>query len=180
MFCVGGGTTGWLLVHVVTFLIFWFLLVYPLPIPCGFVQVRVANHDFIGCGEARNKTTAQAIAAESFVNFLKEKGLVPPDEVPSMPSSSSGSAPPSLMGGGSSHHEGAWSIGGHQGGAQFMGHQGRAGPVESMGFQRGAGPSAPPPSLVPPSHFTIKAQPPPKPGKVDWWLNGMEDLHMMT
>jgi len=140
----------------------------------------VANHDFIGCGEARSKTSAQAIAAEAFVNFLKESGLVQPDEVPSMPASTDDSAAegvglPPLMSGGSSRHEGAgsagshqgraWPTGSHQGGAQFIGHQGRADPGGSASFQRGSGPSAPPPSLMPPSHFAIKMEPPPKPPK---------------
>lgn len=103
--------------------------------------MRVPGHDFIGCGEARNKTGAQAIAAESFVNYLKEKGMVQPGDDPTLPPDSnkaaashgSGFGPPPLMG--------------------------------ESSYHGGAGPSFPPPSLTPSSLFAIKAAPPPQPPK---------------
>ncbi len=100
----------------------------------------------MGCGEARNKTSAQAIAAEGFVNFLKEKGLVSPESIPSLQagptarnttSQSPGSAPPLLVGGAGYHAE--------------PGPSGDVPPplMGGAGYQGGAGPSGdvPPPLM---------------------------------
>lgn len=46
------------------------------------LQVRVQGHDFIGYGEAGNKKAAQGLAAERFVNYLVENGLVNAAELP--------------------------------------------------------------------------------------------------
>ena len=45
-------------------------------------QVRVADFDFIGCGEANNKKDAQSLAARSFCKFLVEQGLLDPSTLP--------------------------------------------------------------------------------------------------
>ena len=46
------------------------------------LQLRVSGHEFIGYGEARNKKTAQGLAAQMFVKHLVDEGIVSLSELP--------------------------------------------------------------------------------------------------